>query len=193
MWTPWASEIVADVYAFLWTGYASCAALYDVVGNAETILRWPIGDPHPIGWLRTALACAFARRCFGGAGPWNALQSAMEAHHPASSADRTLQPLLARSLDALPRIAAACLDAPVPALGGKPMTSVLDPARVSPAALAKLEHDAGPALWTSPHWRSTEGIRIVALAGLREAERPETAATWIDRARKWLTTEAPTA
>jgi len=190
MWMPWASEIVADVYAFLLTGYASVAALYDVVGNAETILRWPIGDPHPIGWLRTALGCAFARHCFGDAGPWNALQRAMEAHHPTTAADPTLRPLLARSTAAMPRIAAACLSAPVPALGGKPMTHALDPARVSPAALAKLEHAAGPALWTSPHWRLTEGIRIVALAGLREAERPETAAIWIERARIWLTTEA---
>jgi hypothetical protein len=69
------------------------------------------------------------------------------------------------------------------------MTSVLDPARVSPAALADLERTAGAALWTSPHWRRTEGIRVVALAGLREAERPDTAAEWIDRARTWLTSE----
>lgn len=190
MWTPWASEIAADVFAFLHTGYASVTALYDVVGDARTILRWPIGDPHPIGWLRTALGCEFARRCFGPEGPWDSLQNAMQAHHPASSADVTLRPLLSRSLVALPRIAEACLCAPVPALGNRPMTHVLDPARVSPAALARLEHEAGASLWTSVHWRRTEGIRIVALVGLREAERPETASAWIDRARTWLTTEA---
>jgi len=190
MWMPWASEIAADVYAFLLTGFASIAALYDVVGNADTILQWPVGDPHPIGWLRAALGCAFARRCYGEEGPWNGLQRAMQAHFPASSADATLQPLLVRSMAAMPRIAAACLDAGVPALGGKPMGDVLDPARVSPAALARLEHAAGEALWTSPHWRRAEGIRIVALAGLREAERPDTAPAWIERARNWLTTEA---
>ena len=186
MWAPWASEIVADVFAFLHTGYASVAALYDVVGDAATILRWPIGDPHPIGWLRTALGCEFSRLCFGGPGPWNALQRAMMAHFPAARADETLRPLLERSLAAMPRIARACLMAPVPAHGGRPMTEVHDPARVSPAALAELERTAGPALWTSPHWRDAEGIRIVALAGLREAERPETASLWIDRARTWL-------
>ncbi|MCI4568157.1 hypothetical protein [Lysobacter sp. CFH 32150] len=190
MWTPWASEIAADVYAFLLTGYASVAALYDVVGDAASILRWPIGDPHPVGWLRTALGCAFSRQCFGAEGPWVSLQRAMETHFPASTAEATLQPLLTRSLAAMPRIAAACLSAGVPALGGRPMTDVLDPARVSPAALAELERTAGTALWTSPHWRNTEGIRIVALAGLREAERPEAASQWIDRARTWLTTEA---
>jgi hypothetical protein len=190
MWTPWASEIAADVYAFLHTGYASVAALYDVVGDAESILHWPIGDPHPVGWLRTVLGCAFARRCFGQDGPWVSLQRAMETRFPTTAADATLRPLLERSAAAMPRIAEACLSAGVPALNGRPMTDVLDPARVSPAALAELERTAGAALWTSPHWRQAEGIRIVALAGLREAERPETAPVWIDRARTWLTTEA---
>jgi hypothetical protein len=190
MWTPWASEIVADVFAFLHTGYASVAALYDVVGDAATILRWPVGDPHPVGWLRTILGCEFSRLCFGAAGPWNALQRAMIARFPAASAEATLAPLLERSLAAMPAMARACLEAPVPALGGLPMTKVHDPARVSPASLAELERGAGPALWTSSHWRGAEGIRIVALAGLREAERPETATQWIERARSWLNASA---
>jgi len=189
MWTPWASEIAADVHAFLLTGYASVAALYDVVGDSRTILQWPIGDPHPVGWLRTALGCAFSRLCFGANGPWVQLQRAMQAHHPVSNADASVQPLLARSIAAMPRIAAACLSAPVPALKGRPMTDVFDAQRVSPDALAQLERSAGAALWTSAHWRNTDGIRIVALAGLREAEHPETAPAWIDRARAWLTHE----
>ncbi len=190
MWVPWASEIVADVFAFLHTGYASVAALYDVVGDAASILRWPVGDPHPIGWLRTALGCEFSRQSFGQNGPWNALQNAMMTHFPVSRAEPLLQPLLRRSLAALPKIARACLEAPVPALGSRPMTVVHDPRRVSPVALTELERAAGPALWTSPHWRQAEGIRIVALAGLREAERPETASQWIGKAKNWLNREA---
>lgn len=193
MWMPWASEIAADVYAFLLTGYASVAALYDVVGDAGTILNWPVGDPHPVGWLRTVLGCAFSRTAFGASGPWQGLQRAMEARFPAANAEATLRPLLVRSVAAMPRIAQACLSAPVPALGGRKMSDVLDPARVSPAALADLERIAGAALWSSPHWRRTEGIRIIALAGLREAERPATASTWIEKARSWLTTETGTA
>ena len=106
-----------------------------------------------------------ARQCFGAQGPWNALQQAMETRFPASSTDPILQPLLERSRAAMPRLARACIAAPVPALGGKPMTCVHDPARVSPAALA----------------------------GLREAERPDTATQWIDRARGWLNAEAKAA
>lgn len=190
MWTPWASEIAADVFAFLHTGYASVAALYDVVGDSRTILSWPAGNPHPIGWLRTALGCEFSRQCFGANGPWNALQRAMQQRHSPSTVDDTLRSLLERSLASLPRIAQACLQAPVPALHGKPMLHVLDPARVSPSALAKLEHDAGPALFASPHFRRKEGIRIVALTGLREAENPQNATAWIDRARNWMTSTA---
>ena len=193
MWTPWASEIAADTYAFLHTGYASVAALYDVVGDAETIMRWPLGDPHPVGWTRTLLGCAFAAECFGERGPWQSLAAAMIYRHPVSSAEPTIAPLLARSQQKMRAIARACLDAPVPALEGLPMTSVLPPSRVSPAALAELERTAGPALWTSSHWRTREGIRTVALAGLREAEAPQTAASWIERARTWMTTDAKAA
>jgi hypothetical protein len=193
MWTPWASEIAADTYAFLHTGYASVAALYDVVGDAETILRWPLGDPHPVGWLRTLLGCAFSEEAYGQSGPWQSLSQAMLYRHPVTAAEPTIQPLLARSQERIRTIARACLDAPVPALRGRPMTDVLPVDRVSPAALAELERAAGPALWTSAHWRVTEGIRTVALAGLREAEAPETAAHWIERARSWMTTDAKAA
>jgi hypothetical protein len=193
MWVPWVSEIAADVHAFLHTGYASVAALYDVVGDQATILRWPVEGPHPIGWLRTALGCAFCTVAFGANGPWKGLLLAMQAHFPAASADPTLRPLLERSLAAMPRIATACLDARLPALGGRAMTDVLPPSRVSPDALAALEHGAGAALWTSAHWRRAEGIRIVALTGLREAEHPDTASHWIDQARAWLIDQAKAA
>ena len=180
-------------YAFLHTGYASVAALYDVVGDAETILRWPLGDPHPVGWLRTLLGCAFAQECYGERGPWQSLAQAMVYRHPISSAEPTIQPLLARSAERIRTVARACLDAPVPALRGRPMTDVLPVDRVSPTSLAELERTAGPALWTSSHWRRTEGIRTVALAGLREAEAPATAVQWIERARNWMITDAKAA
>jgi hypothetical protein len=152
MWAPWASEIAADVHAFLHTGYASVAALYDVVGDNRSILRWPFGDPHPIGWLRTALGCEFSRRCFGEAGPWSRLMRAIHVHHPISGAETTVRPLIERSIEAMPRIAEACLETPLTALGNKPLTTILDPARASPTALGELERRGGPALWTSLHW-----------------------------------------
>ena len=186
MWQPWASEITADVYAFALTGYASVAALHDVVADSRTILRWPIGDPHPVGYLRVLLGCAMCRAAYG-PGPWDQLEEAVVRGNPLSRADESTAPLLRRSHERMDRIAAACLGAPVPGFGGRPVGAVVDPARVSPRALADLERSAGAALWTSPHWRTAEGIRIVALAGLREAEDPRGAARWVQRSEAWFT------
>lgn len=189
MWQPWSSEVSADVYAFALTGYASVAALHDVVADSRTILRWPLGDPHPVGWLRVLLGVAMCRATFG-PGPWDRLEEAVVAANPLSRAEESTVPLLRRSHDRMDRIARVCLGAPVPGFGGRPVTAVVDPQRVSLRALAELEHTAGPALWTSPHWRQVEGIRIVALAGLREAEHPDRAGQWVERAETWFTDAA---
>ncbi len=189
MWQPWSSEVSADVYAFALTGYASVAALHDVVADSRTILRWPLGDPHPVGWLRVLLGVAMCRAAFGG-GPWDRLEEAVVTANPLSRAEESTVPLLRRSHARMDRIARACLDSPVPGFGGRPVTAVVDPQRVSPRALAELERSAGAALWTSPHWRQAEGIRIVALAGLREAEDPYGAGRWVERAETWFTDTA---
>lgn len=189
MWQPWSSEVTADVYAFALTGYASVAALHDVVADSRTILRWPLGDPHPVGWLRVLLGTAMCRAAYG-PGPWDRLEEAVVAANPLSRADESTLPLLRRSHERMDRIARTCLGAPVPGFGGRPVTAVIDPRRVSPQALAELERSAGAALWTSPHWRQAEGIRIVALAGLREAEHPDRAGQWVERAEAWFTDTA---
>jgi hypothetical protein len=186
MWQPWASEIAADVYAFALTGYASVAALYDVVGDDRSLLRWPLGDPHPIGWLRTLLGCAMCRHAYG-AGPWDRLEEAMVVTYPPTRAEATTVPLLVRSRGSMATLAKTCLELNVAGFRGRSIGSLVDPQRVSPAALTELERTAGPALWTSPHWKQVEGIRIVALAGLREAEQPARAAEWTARARTWMT------
>jgi hypothetical protein len=186
MWTPWASEIAADVYAFCLTGYASVAALYDVVADERTMLRWPLGDPHPVAWLRTILGCEMARQAYGVTGPWQQLESAVIAAHPVTRAEAATQPLLLRSRSRIEQVARTCLDHRVPGMRNQPLTALIDPSRVSPTALAELERTAGPALWTSPHWRTTEGIRIIALAGLRESERPDRAGVWTERALNWM-------
>jgi hypothetical protein len=192
MWSPWVSEIVADVFAFVHTGYAAVAALYDVVGDRATVLRWPIGDPHPVGWIRTLLGCQMCRSTYG-AGPWDSLERAVLAAHPLRSATPDLAALMERSRARLDRITQVCLATPVRGFQGRTITDLVDPRRVSPRALADLEREAGPTMWTSPELRRREGIRIVALTGLREAEDPDRAGEWIQRSRSWLTAGAPSA
>ena len=189
MWQPWSSEVTADVYAFVLTGYSSVAALHDVVADTRTILRWPLGDPHPVGWLRVLLGTAMCRVAYG-TGPWDRLEEAVVAANPLVRADESTVPLLRRSHDRMERIARTCLGTPVPGFGGRPVTAVVDPQRASPQALAELERTAGAALWTSSHWRRAEGIRIVALAGLREAEHPDRSGLWAERAEAWFTDTA---
>ncbi|MFD1826740.1 MULTISPECIES: hypothetical protein [Mumia] len=186
MWQPWSSEIAADVYAFVLTGYASVAALHDVVADERTLFRWPLGDPHPIGWLRTLLGCAMCRHVYG-AGPWDRLERAVLTTYPPSRAEAATVPLLLRSHRRMDALAATCLDSRVPGFRDRPIGALVDASRVSPSALAELERTAGPSLWTSPHWRRTDGIRLIALAGLREAENPQRAGEWISRARTWMT------
>ena len=53
----WASEIAADAFAFVHTGYAAVAALHDVVaGTPAMVVQYNLGDPHPISYLRVLLA-----------------------------------------------------------------------------------------------------------------------------------------
>ena len=63
------------------------------------------------------------------------------------------------------------LSAPYRAFGGRPLTAIIDPQRVSPRALETLSRDAGSAAFTSTYWTWNEAIRLLALtsfgAGLR--------------------------
>ena len=56
MWAGWASEIAADAFAFVHTGYAAVAALHDVIAGDRTyVFRYIEGDPHPVTYLRVLL------------------------------------------------------------------------------------------------------------------------------------------
>ena len=68
-WSCWASEIAADAVAFVHTGFASVAALHDVLaGEPSSVFRHTPGDPHPICYLRVLLGVEMCRY-FYGAGP----------------------------------------------------------------------------------------------------------------------------
>jgi hypothetical protein len=52
--------------------------------------------------------------------------------------------------------------------------------------LLRLESQVGPALYTSPHWLFTEGLRLLALTGYRAAVLPEQAAEVIAQQEAWM-------
>jgi len=178
-WTGWASEVVGDVFAFVHTGYASVAALHDVLaGEEETVFALRPGDPHPVSFIRVLLGAEMCRHCYG-AGPWDDLAASWADTHPLERAPGEARELLAQSIPLLPAVVRASLRKPLRAFGGKAIVQCLDPQRVSPAQLAELEKAAGGALSTSTHWAGREAIRITALTGYRSATAPaESARYW---------------
>ena len=176
VWSSWASEIAADAFAFVHTGYASVAALHDVLaGDARFVFQHTPGDPHPICYLRVLLGIETCRY-FYGAGPWDALGASWTATYPLSSANARTQQLLEQSVPLLPRIVRLTLATPQRAFRGRPLRALIPPERVSPAELQALQTRLGPSLYTSMHWVWAECLRLLALTGWQIAVAPATAA-----------------
>ncbi len=167
LWAAWSSEVAADAFAHVHTGYAAAAALHDVVdGTDAAVFQYVPGDPHPIAFIRVLMAIAFCKRTFG-AGPWDALAEMWVVKHPIDRCPRDVRGLLEGSIQALPAIAEIVLYRRYRAFGGRPLTRLINPARVSPESLEQLARDAGSAAFTSPYWAWNEAIRLLALAGYR--------------------------
>jgi hypothetical protein len=171
-WSSWASEIAADAFAFVHTGYASIAALHDVLAaEGAFVFRHVPRDPHPICYLRVLLGVETCRY-FYGPGPWDGLGAAWTAAYPTSSANAAARPLLEQSIPLLPRIVRLTLDTPQRAFRGRPLRALVPPERVSPSELGALERRLGASLYTSMHWLWTECLRMLALTGWQFALGP---------------------
>jgi hypothetical protein len=176
-WASWASEISADAFAFVHTGYASVAALHDVLAGEEAMMfRHLHGDPHPVSYIRLLLGVEMCRQ-FYGAGPWDELAQAWTHQYPLQRARGATQSLLRESLPLLPHIVNITLRKPMRAFDGRPLIALINPDRVRPETLLALERQLGAALYTSMHWIWTEALRLLALTGLRKATISEERAT----------------
>jgi hypothetical protein len=172
-WPSWSSEIAADAFAFVHTGYGSVAALHDVLaGETPSVFRHTPGDPHPISYLRVLLGTEMCRY-FYGAGPWDRLEQSWTTLHVADAAPAHTRPLLDASIPMLRPIVRLTLDTPMRAFQGRALRALVQPERVSPTALDDMARRIGPALFTSSHWVWTESLRVLALTGLHLATRPE--------------------
>lgn len=186
MWASWASEITADAYAFVHTGYASVAGLHDVVaGGVATVFRYIPGDPHPIGYIRVLLGVEMCRQFFG-SGDWDHLAHAWIKGHDLERARPGIRELLQESLPLLAKVAELSLLKPMRAFRGRSLVTLIDPRRVSPEALAQLEYQGGAALYTSHHWVWTEPIRLLALTGYRAAILPDRALEILQQQKDWM-------
>lgn len=171
-WSSWAPEIAADAFAFAHTGYASVAALHDVLsGEDNFVFQHKEGDPHPIGYLRVLLGVETCRY-FYGAGPWDGLAVSWKALYPIGAANSRTQRLLEQSLPLLPRVVRLTLDTPQRAFRGRALRTLIPPERVSPAELRAMDERLGISLYTSMHWVWAECVRLLALTGCRLADEP---------------------
>lgn len=183
-WSATASEIAADCFAFVHTGYGSVAALHDVVSGGATVFRRVPGDPHPVAYIRVLLGVQMCVR-FYGAGPWDDLARAWVASYPLRAAEPATRSLLERSVPLLPRIVEICLRTPMRAFGGRALTAWIDPQRVRPDSLAQLARDVGGSI-VSPHWLDRESLRLLALSSLRYATEPERAVEIAKDCEAWM-------
>lgn len=186
IWASHSSELAADAIAFVHTGFAAVAALHDVVdGAGGQVFEHVPGDPHPSGHVRTMLGIALCRSAFG-AGPWDKLEASWQRHHPIESAPREWRAFIDASMRFLPKAVQALLHRPYKAFGGRPLSRVVDPAAVSPAALAQLAQDAGRAAFSSPYWLWNEAVRLVALTGYRAALGPAELTEAVRQQEQWM-------
>jgi hypothetical protein len=161
-WRSWASEVAADVYAFVLLGYAPTPALANVVdGPTPVVFRIREGDPHPFGWIRVMFNIELCRSWFG-AGPWDELAQAWVRRHPLDNAPRESVALVRASALRLRELADVCTRAPMRAFRGQPLSALADPMRVRPAELRAFADRAGASLLTSSHLQRREPMRILA-------------------------------
>jgi hypothetical protein len=186
MWASWASEIAADTFAFVHTGYASVAALHDVLASeAAAVFRHTPGDPHPMSYIRVLLGVEMCRQFFG-AGPWDELARAWRLQYPLQRVRGATESLLRSSLPLLPNIVNLMLRKPMRAFGGRPLVDMINPERVKPETLLALEQRLGAALYTSRHWVWTEALRLLALSGLRAATMTERSSNALKQQEEWM-------
>jgi len=185
IWASWSPEIAADALAFVHTGYASLVALHNVVaGEKATVFQYTSGDPHPVSFIRVLLIAEMCRYFFG-VGPWDDMANVWMKQYPIESAGRTAI-LMKKSLPLLNDVVRLTLDTPMQAFGGSKLKSMVNPERVSPAALVSLEQRLGSALYTSMHWVWTEALRLVALTGLKMATMPERTTEILKQQEDWM-------
>jgi hypothetical protein len=187
VWQSWAPEIAGDVHAFAQAGWAPVAALANVVdGPTAAVYRIRVGDPHPFPFLRVMFNVELCRSWFG-AGPWDDLASAWQRRHPPDRAGEQAARLTRASLAVLPDLVDVCTRQPMAAFGGVPLSALLDPRKVAPAALDSLAQQAGPSLLSSAYLRRREPLRILAHLSTRALLDPAAAAEHQARLLDWVT------
>lgn len=183
----WSSEIAADAFAFVHTGFASVAALHDVVsGTPQAVFAYHQHDPHPIAYLRVLLNIEMCRQ-FYGTGPWDELESAFKNDYDINLVNFPSVGLIKLCVTALPDAVRLILKSPFHCFGNRPLSHIIPPNKASPQALEKLEYLAGASLYTSHAWIWNECIRLLALNGYKIGTGKGDLAALYKQQEEWMT------
>lgn len=187
VFASWASEMAADAYAFVHAGYASVAALHDVVsGSPAMVFAYRAADPHPISYVRVLLNIQCCRQAFG-AGPWDELENCFTTEY---SLERTAYPsvnLIRLCLPYIPTVADLLINHPFRAFNNQALSRLVNPQEVSPRALEKLVYLGGPALFQSHAWIWKEALRLLALNGYQIAKSQDDLSPLYRQQEDWMT------
>lgn len=184
-WAGWASEIAADAFAFVHTGFASVAALHDVVDDPNSVFLYSPHDPHPISYLRVLMGIACCRQYFG-AGPWDDMERDWKKRHALSGAPRELQPLLEVSTSLMPEIVAIFCAAPYRSFRGRSLAAWIDPMLVHPRSLQQEAASLGRGYYTSPVLLNQAPLRRLALNGYQLVVQPAQVPELLRQQKAWM-------
>src|SRR5690606_34222147 len=160
-YASWASEMAADAFAFVHTGYAAVAALHDVVsGPTQAIFSYHINDPHPISYIRVLLNIEMCRQNFGD-GPWEELEESFTDQYDINQGGISNADLIQECLQAIPTVASILINGSFLCFRGNSLSTLIPVNKVSPRELEILEMTAGPSLYNSHAWLWQECIRIL--------------------------------
>lgn len=183
----WSSEMAADAFAFVHTGFAAVAALHDVVsGNEDTVFTYHRHDPHPISYVRVLLNIEMCKLFFG-YGPWNHLEeSFVQTYNIESNMGRD-KSLILQCKKAASDVAKLLLSRDYKALDNKSLSQIINPMKVSPKELEQMEREAGPSLYTSHAWIAKESLRILALNGYKIGATLDDLPKLYKQQEEWMT------
>lgn len=185
-WAGWSSEIAADAFAFVHTGFASIASLHDVVdGPRGCVFRYLPGDPHPISYLRVQLGIECCRQSFG-KGPWNEMRIAWMEKHQVQDAATEIIHLLNSSLKAMPLLAEYILKHPLRVFRGRSLADWIDPANVDPVNLGKIAQEEGTGFYRSHYLVAENPLQKLAWNGFQVATLPDQAERLLGEQREWM-------
>jgi len=159
----WSSEMAADAFAFVHTGFAAVAALHDVVcGAPQAVFAYHQHDPHPISYIRVLMNIEMCRQ-FYGRGAWDDLDEAFKNDYDINLVNFPSVGLIKLCVAALPDVVRLLLKKQYRSFNDRSLSQIIQPERVSPKELERLEYLAGPALFTSHAWIWKECLRLLAI------------------------------